>query len=123
MKKILLKIMLAVSIFVLSISSVAMASPIEDNNDFMEDEYHVEGTPNVSRWSYTSSYSLDMSIVNGNAIMYSTVTGYNGVTTKIEIYFYLQQYYDGGWKNYKTWKDTVNDMNAVVEHTYAVPKG
>ena len=42
MKKILLKIMLAVSIFVLSISSVAMASPIEDNNDFMEDEYHVE---------------------------------------------------------------------------------
>ena len=63
MKKILLKIMLAVSIFVLSISSVAMASPIEDNNDFMEDEYHVEGTPNVSRWSYTSSYSLDMGIV------------------------------------------------------------
>ena len=123
MKKILLKIMLAVSIFVLSISSVAMASPIEDNNDFMEDEYHVEGTPNLSRWSYTSSYSIYMGIVNGTAIMDSTVTGYNGVTTKIEIYFYLQQYYDGGWKNYKTWKDTINDISAVVEHTYSVPRG
>ncbi|MBB5263451.1 hypothetical protein HNP82_000545 [Catenibacillus scindens] len=123
MKKILLKIMLAVSIMVLSISSMAMASPVEDNNDFMEDEYHVEGTPNLSRWSYTSSYTLDMGIENGTAIMDATVTGYSGITTKIEIYFYLQQYYDGGWKNYKTWKDTVNDDYAVVEHTYSVPKG
>ena len=55
--------------------------------------------------------------------MDSSVTGYSGITTKIEIYFYLQQYYDGGWKNYKTWKDTINDNYAVVEHTYAVPKG
>lgn len=124
MKKILFKIMLAVSIMVLSISTMAMASPIEDNNDFMEDEYHVEGTPNLSRWSYTSSYSIYMNIDNsGNAIMDSSVTGYSGVTTKIEIYFYLQQYYDGGWKNYKTWKDTIDGDYALKEHIYSVPKG
>ena len=55
--------------------------------------------------------------------MYSTVTGYSGVTTKIEIYFYLQQYYDGGWKNYKTWKDTVNDIMRLLSIPILSRKG
>ena len=50
--------------------------------------------------------------------MTSSVTGYNGTTTKIEIYFYLQKYSGGTWKNIKTYKDTVNSWYAVKEHTY-----
>lgn len=118
------KIILLVLVCVLSISCVAFANDasIEDNNDFMEDEYNVEGTPNLTRWSYTSSTSEGLTISsNGTATMSSSVIGFSNVT-KIEIYFYLQQY-DGAWKNVKTYKDTVYDRYAAKEHTYSVSKG
>lgn len=119
MKRKLSKLLMLILICVMSVNSFAMANTIEDNNDFMEDEYHVEGTPNLSRWSYTSSCSQNLYInSSGTATMTSAVTGYSGVTTKIEIYFYLQQY-DGAWKNVKTYKDTVEGSYAVKEHVYS----
>lgn len=119
MKRKLAKILMLILVCVMSVNSFAMARNIEDNNDFLEDEYHIEGTPNLSRWSYVSSYSQDLYInSSGTATMTSSVTGYSGVTTKIEIYFYLQQY-DGAWKNVKTYKDTVNGSYAVKEHVYS----
>ena len=122
MKKIY-KILLLVVILVLSINSLAFASTIEDNNDFMEDEYHVDGVPNKTRWSFTSSTTEDLYInSSGTATMTSSVTGYSNVT-KIDIYFYLQQY-DGAWKNVTTYKDTVYNTYAVKEHVYSgLPKG
>lgn len=120
MRKKCLKVFAMILIFVMSFSMTSFAGneTIEDNNDFMEDEYHVEGTPNLTRWSYTNSVTQNLSISNGSATMTSSVTGYNGTTTKIEIYFYLQKYSGGTWKNIKTYKDTVNSWYAVKEHTY-----
>ena len=120
MRKKFVAILMSMLILTLSIGSISFAnnSQIEDNNDFMEDEYHVEGTPNLSRWSYTNSTSEGLHINNGSATMTSSVTGYNGTTTKIEIYFYLQKYSGGTWKNIKTYKDTVHSWYAVKEHTY-----
>lgn len=118
MKKRIIKIFALVLVCIMSVSSTTFANTIEDNNEFMEDEYHVDGTPNLSRWSYTSSTAEYLSISNGTATMTSSVVGYSGVTTKIEIYFYLQQY-DGAWKNVKTYKDTVEGSYALKEHTYS----
>ena len=97
MKQKIVKIIMGILILTLSFGTMSLASNtgIEDNNDFMEDEYHVEGTPNTSRWSYTNSTSESLHINNGTATMTSTVTGYSGITTKIEIYFYLQKYSGG----------------------------
>lgn len=122
MKKIC-KVFIMALVCILSFNFVAFAGTVEDNNDFMEDEYHIEGTPNLSRWSYTSSTTEDLYISSsGTATMTSSVTGYSNVT-KIEIYFYLQQY-DGAWKNLKTYKDTVYNTYAVKEHVYSgLPKG
>lgn len=118
MKKNFIKVLVLTLVSIISISCNSFARNIEDNNDFMEDEYHVEGTPNLTRWSYTSSTSEDLYISNGTATMTSSVVGYSGITTKIEIYFYLQQY-DGAWKNIKTYKDTVNGSYALKEHSYS----
>lgn len=120
MKKNLIKFVSTILIFAFAINSMAFASniDIEDNNDFMEEEYQQEGTRNLTRWSYTSSTTESLTISSsGTATMYSTVTGYSNVT-KIDIYFYLQKY-DGSWKNVKTYKDTVNDTYAVKTHTYS----
>ena len=96
-------------------NTVAYASEIEDEHEY--------GEPNLSRWSYTGSTSEGLSIKSGGtATMTSTVDGIPGTTTKIIIYFYLQQY-DDGWKNYKTYRDEVSSWYAVKEHSYSVPKG
>ena len=85
MKNKLTKIVLFILICVLSINSMAFANNvIEDNNDFMEDEYHVEGTPNLSRWSYTSSTSEGLTISSdGTATMSSSVIGYSFLSTAV----------------------------------------
>lgn len=121
MKKILAKVLSLALICGFLFNTLAFANNIdlEDNNDFMPEEYQQEGTPNLLRWSYTNSTSEGLQISSsGTATMTSTVTGYRGTTTKIDIYFYLQKY-DGSWKNVKTYKDTVNDYYAVKEHTYS----
>lgn len=120
MKRKIFSIICLLLICILSTNCIALAGNgnIEDNNDFMEDEYHVEGTPNLSRWSYTNSTTEGLTISsNGTATMSSSVIGYSNVT-KIEIYFYLQQY-DGAWKNVKTYKDTVYNTYAAKEHVYS----
>ena len=125
MKKKFIRMILLALVCIMAFQTISFANNgyIEDNNDFMEDEYDVEGTPNLTRWSYTSSATESLYINGGTATMTSSVTGYSGVTTKIEIYFYLQQYSGGSWKNLKTYKDTVNSWYAVKEHSYPVSKG
>ena len=119
MKRRLLRTVALVLTFGLLFNSMAFANSIEDNNDFMEEEYQQEGSPNLSRWSYTSSTTEGLTInSSGSATMTSSVTGYRGVTTKIDIYFYLQKY-DGTWKNVKTYKDTINNYYGAKEHTYS----
>lgn len=121
MKKRIIRLVSLVIIVSMMFNTMAFANNIdlEDNNDFMEEEYQQEGSPNLSRWSYTSSTIEGLSISSsGTATMTSRVTGYSGTTTKIDIYFYLQKY-DGTWKNVKTYKDTINNYYAVKEHTYS----
>lgn len=121
MKKKLMKILSLVLMVCMLFNTMAFANniEIEDNNDFMDEEYQQEGTRNLSRWSYTNSTVESLSISStGTATMTSKVTGYSGVTTKIDIYFYLQKY-DGSWKNVKTYKDTVENYYALKEHTYS----
>ena len=121
MKRSIMRVVSLVTVLCLLFNTISLASgiEIEDNNDFMEEEYQQEGTPNQSRWSYTNSTSEGLSISSsGTATMTSRVTGYSGTTTKIDIYFYLQKY-DGTWKNVKTYKDTINNYYAVKEHTYS----
>ncbi len=125
MKRKILNMIMVIIVMVTSVSTFSFANEpyIEDNNEFMEDEFHIEGTPNLTRWSYTNSVTENLSISGGTATMTSSVIGYDGVTTKIEIYFYLQQY-DGAWKNIKTYKDTANSWYTAKQHVYSgLPKG
>lgn len=121
MKSKVFRLIALVLITTFAFSSISFAGniDIEDNSDFMEEEYQQEGSRNLSRWSYTSSTSEGLYInSSGTATMTSSVTGYSGTTTKIDIYFYLQKY-DGSWKNVKTYKDTIKSWYGVKEHVYS----
>ena len=60
MKRKILNMIIVIIVMVTSVSTFSFAneSYIEDNNEFMEDEFHIEGTPNLTRWSYTNSCLL-----------------------------------------------------------------
>ena len=86
--------------------------------------YNVADGPNLTRWSYTNSTTQYLRINNGTATMTSSVIGYSGTTTKIEITFDLFKYTGGMWKKVKTYMDTINSWYAAKEHTYSgVDKG
>lgn len=125
MKNKIVKIMALVLALVTSLTGSAYAGNSSDymiveDNWGAEDDYYIEGTPNLSRWSYTSSVSEGLSISSsGTATMSSIVTGYQDLTTKIVIFFDLQKYDDGMWKQVKTYRDTTNGWHTVEEHVYS----
>ncbi len=109
------------SVITMSTGSV-FANGITDaeGDSLYEDNYEIEGTPNLSRWSYTSSSSEGLSISSsGTATMTAVVTGYQDLTTKIVIFMDLQKYADGKWKQVKSYRDTTDGWHTVETHTHS----
>jgi len=79
-------------------SSPVYAREIEDNNDYAEEEYAMEGTPGWLRWSNVAAASAGFGISGGTATSSSDVHGYSKVT-KIVVYTYFQKKVNGSWEN------------------------
>lgn len=114
-------------IICLSFSATAYAAEDYDNdpNDYSWETEGIEGTPSTERWSYISGTSQGMSIDdNGKATMTASITGYQKITTKVIIYMYLQQYYDGYWHNLTWTKDEFDSYRGAKErYKYNCSKG
>ena len=88
----------------------------DDFNDYSWEREDIEGTPSTERWSYISRTSQGMSITDDStAIMTGSLTGYQGTTTKVIIYMYLQRRQDGIWKNLTWTKDEFNRFYGTAE--------
>jgi len=120
MKKILSLILCAVLLF--TISSQVYAEEVEDNNEYMEEEYQMEGTPSLSRWSNVSSIALGFSVSGGTASSVITVQGYSKVTT-IVVYTYIQKKVNGVWTNMYQGIDKVNGTYICASRSTGVSKG
>jgi len=97
MKKRLVSLLLCMTLL-MTISSSVYASQIEDNNDYAEEEYAMEGTPSWLRWSNVALASAVFGASNGTAKAASDVLGYSKVT-KIVVYTYFQKKVNGSWEN------------------------
>lgn len=76
------------------------------------------------RWSYTSSTITDLSIsTSGSATGTAKLTGYQGTTTKVITYLYLEQYANGSWSTIQSWSQTDDSYRATLQGTYNVSKG
>lgn len=60
---------------------------------------------------------------NGVATVKSSVYGYQGITTRVEIRANLQQYTGGQWVAIKTFTVESDSHRASLSHTFNVPKG
>jgi len=97
MKKRLLCLFLCMALL-LTMSSPAYASQIEDNNDYAEEEYVMEGSPSWLRWSNVSSATAVASASGGVLSVGYSVQGYSKVT-HIVVYTYFQKKVNGSWEN------------------------
>lgn len=67
---------------------------------------------------YTSTCSSSLSISNGSASCFSSLTGYYGTTTQIVISHTLQKKNsNGGWDFYSGWQSTTQGSFAALSNT------
>jgi len=105
-------------------SSSVYASEIEDNDEYAEEEYTMEGTPSYLRWSNVASISAGFGISGGTAKASTFVQGYSKITT-IVVYTYFQKKVNGSWQNlsYVSDKKSVNYINISRSTSSGIVKG
>ena len=82
------------------------------------------GSTVVPYWSYTSSTRIGLTIsAAGSATCEGVITGYQGITTKVSIYLYLQQYKNGNWTTINSWYNSFNSYRGSLAATAIVAKG
>ena len=64
-----------------------------------------------------------ISLNNGSATVGGRMEGIHGVTTKITVYLYLQQYRNGRWVDYDDWLESNEGISCTVSKTVTVPTG
>jgi len=123
MVKKILSLMLCLALL-FTVSSPVYAEEVEDNNEYMEEEYQMEGTPSLSRWSNVMAVSLGFSVSGGTASSVITVQGYSKVTT-IVVYTYIQKKVNGVWTNVYQGIDKANSnyIYAIRSTTSGITKG
>ena len=64
-----------------------------------------------------------LKIVSGTATVSGNMNGKMGITTKVTIHLYLQQYKNGKWTDYDDWLESKNGTSLTVSKTVTVPTG
>lgn len=113
-----------VVMFTLCFSVNVHAEEPMDNNDYSNEV--VPGYEKTTRWSYTDSVYAGISLdSSGYATVSCGVNGYQGTTTKIITYTYLQKLVGNEWTNVNSVSHTVYSWHAENEDylSPAVPWG
>lgn len=112
--------MLTVCLTMLAFPAMAEEYP-EEGFDFeaYEAQERLNGTPKLSRWSYTATTSQDISIESREATALADVTGYKDKVTKIVIYMYIQQLNNGSWKTLDSGRYEYDSWHAMKEIYYS----
>lgn len=75
------------------------------------------------QYLYTSSTSTNIGISNSVATCLGSVIGYNGVTTKVHIYLYLQKLVNGSWTTCAQNNQVFNTYRGTFSMTPYVDRG
>lgn len=106
MKKVLSVLLATVLSITTSISALADPEPDTPAEPELIEEYQ-----------YTSSISNDLSISNYTASCLSTVFGFSGLATKIEVKQTLQRQIGSSWDYVASWDKTFNSWYAIYNTT------
>lgn len=72
--------------------------------------------------NYVNAYA-NLRITSGEADISAVVNGKIGITTKVTIHLYLQQYKNGKWVDYDDWLKSENTVRLSLTKTIPVPAG
>jgi len=75
-----------------------------------------ESAPPQLRWSYINTIKTSLVISGGQASCTGTVTGYNGITTKVEITLYLERKLASS----NTWSPYANEPKQTFNSFYGM---
>jgi len=113
----ILGVVLAMIVLVIPMSVSATASADSGKIVFGEEVM----TP---KFAYTNSTTTTMTISSsGKATVVGSITGYQGLTTSVDIFLYLQQYKNGSWVTVGSWYKTFNSYQGTLSGTMNVTKG
>ena len=103
--------LMLVLMFTFAFSMNVHAEEPVDNNDYSNEV--VPGYEKTSRWSYTDAVYAALTLdTSGNATSNCAVTGYQGMTTKIIVYTYLQRLDGNTWTNVDSVSHTAYSWHA-----------
>ena len=117
-------LLMLVLMFAFGFSLNVHAEEPVDNNDYSNEV--VPGYEKTTRWSYTDSVHVAMSLdSSGNPTVDCVVYGYQNTTTKIITYTYLQKLVGNEWVNVNSVSHTAYSWHADYEDylSPAVPWG
>lgn len=103
---------------VLSGSIIIFASDTKSENSSEQFELITPYMSYISGTNVTISKNQ-----SGKATIYCYVSGYPGITTKIEITAYLQEYRNGAWQTINTYIQTTNSHIATLSRESTVSSG
>jgi len=84
------------------------------------------GSGSTAKWSYTSSTKTILSISSaGKATCTGSLIGYQGTTTGVDIFLYLERYINGSWSTYPSgsWYQYFPTYQGVLSATIYVTSG
>lgn len=113
--------LLFMCMIIMSVPVMAASEEPELGFDFeaYEAQEKIDGTPKLSRWSYTESTAQSLSVENKEATAYARVSGYDDKATKVVIYMYIQQLKDGSWKTIDSHRYEKDSWHLSKEITYS----
>ncbi len=77
----------------------------------------------VPRWDYLMMITGHMDVTSYNSATVSVAVDSDAIDVdELRVTVNLQQF-NGGWKNYKTWTETIKDSAAMFDKKAAIPKG
>ena len=106
---------------------LALEEQLENDEDMRHwEQLEQENLPRdeiTPRWDYLVMISADMEVTSYNSATVSVdVDSDSRDVDELRVTVKLQQF-DGGWKDYKTWTETVKDSLAMFDKKAAIPKG
>jgi len=112
-----ISLLLAVLLLTMGAFTVSAATPPELSE-------YIPGETPIENFMYTSSTSTSISItssgvVTGNA----SIIGYQGITTSVDIFLYIQQYKNGAWTTIGSWYKYTAAYYGGLQGQMSVPKG
>ena len=79
--------------------------------------------PTIDEFLYTATTNTSISIKSGVITGTAFLLGYQGITTKVEVFVYLQQYKNGAWTNIGDWYQYFNNYYGGFSPQKSVSSG